>query len=67
MVHLDFVCLHNGCPKKKIISVLNQTPTHEDVRESGSVVLAFLSQAVDKDESSVSHFGRFVCRTKHPA
>jgi len=53
--------------QKKIISVLNQTPTHEDVRESGSVVLAFLSQAVDKDESSVSHFGRFVCRTKHPA
>jgi hypothetical protein len=52
--------------KHKIISVFNQTPTDEDVRESGCVVLTFLSLAINKDEGSVSYFGRFICRTKLP-
>ena len=40
--------------KPKIISVLDQTPTYEGVRESGCVVLTFINQTIDKVEGSVS-------------
>jgi hypothetical protein len=55
MACLDFVFLHIFCPTEnmKLSLIINQTATHVDVRKSGSVVLAFLSLAIDKDEGSV--------------